>query len=41
MDYIYVAASLIGLFLGGEALVRGSVGIARSMAIPPLALIHL
>jgi cation:H+ antiporter len=36
LDYIYVAASLIGLFLGGEALVRGSVGIARSMAIPPL-----
>jgi cation:H+ antiporter len=27
---------LAGLFLGGEALVRGSVGIARRMAIPPL-----
>lgn len=26
----------MGLFLGGEALVRGSVGIARRMAIPPL-----
>jgi cation:H+ antiporter len=36
LDYIYVVASLIGLFLGGEALVRGSVGIARRMAIPPL-----
>lgn len=36
MDYIYVIAGLIGLFLGGEALVRGSVGIARRMAIPPL-----
>nr|WP_281379026.1 calcium/sodium antiporter [Aurantimonas endophytica] len=29
-------AGLVGLFLGGEALVRGSVGIARRMAIPPL-----
>ncbi|MEH6832906.1 MAG: sodium:calcium antiporter, partial [Sulfitobacter sp.] len=36
MDYIYVVAGLIGLFFGGEALVRGSVGIARRMAIPPL-----
>lgn len=36
MDYLYVFAGLIGLFLGGEALVRGSVGIARRMAIPPL-----
>ena len=36
MDYIYLFAGLIGLFLGGEALVRGSVGIARRMAIPPL-----
>ena len=26
----------MGLFFGGEALVRGSVGIARRMAIPPL-----
>lgn len=36
MDYFYVVAGLIGLFFGGEALVRGSVGIARRMAIPPL-----
>lgn len=36
MDYIYVVAGLIGLFFGGEALVRGSVGVARRMAIPPL-----
>lgn len=36
LDYIYVFAGLIGLFLGGEALVRGSVGIARRMAISPL-----
>jgi cation:H+ antiporter len=31
-----VIAGLIGLFFGGEALVRGSVGIARRLAIPPL-----
>lgn len=36
MDYVYLVAGLIGLFFGGEALVRGSVGIARRMAIPPL-----
>ncbi|MFD2741360.1 calcium/sodium antiporter [Sulfitobacter aestuarii] len=36
MDYIYVVAGLIGLFVGGEALVRGSVGIARRWAISPL-----
>lgn len=36
MDYLYLLVGLIGLFFGGEALVRGSVGIARRMAIPPL-----
>ncbi len=36
MDYLYVLVGLVGLFLGGEALVRGSVGIARRLAIPPL-----
>ncbi len=36
MDYFYLIAGLVGLFFGGEALVRGSVGIARRMAIPPL-----
>lgn len=36
MDYLYLIVGLIGLFFGGEALVRGSVGIARRMAIPPL-----
>ncbi|MFN3641767.1 MAG: calcium/sodium antiporter [Gemmobacter sp.] len=36
MDYFYLIVGLIGLFFGGEALVRGSVGIARRMAIPPL-----
>jgi len=36
VDYIYVVAGLLALFFGGEALVRGSVGIARRMAISPL-----
>ena len=36
MDYVFLVVGLIGLFFGGEALVRGSVGIARRMAIPPL-----
>ena len=36
MDYLFLIGGLIGLFFGGEALVRGSVGIARRMAIPPL-----
>lgn len=36
MDYLYLLVGLVGLFFGGEALVRGSVGIARRMAIPPL-----
>ncbi|MDG1119164.1 MAG: calcium/sodium antiporter [Flavimaricola sp.] len=36
MDYILIVAGLIGLFFGGEALVRGSVGMARRLAMPPL-----
>jgi cation:H+ antiporter len=36
VDYVFLGAGLIGLFLGGEALVRGSVGVARRMAISPL-----
>jgi len=35
-DYLFLLAGLIGLFFGGEALVRGSVGIARRLAVPPL-----
>ncbi len=31
-----VLGGLVGLFFGGEALVRGSVGIAQRMAMPPL-----
>ncbi|WP_297772349.1 calcium/sodium antiporter [uncultured Roseovarius sp.] len=36
MDYIYILCGLVGLLFGGEALVRGSVGIARRLAISPL-----
>ena len=36
MDYLYIFLGLLGLFFGGEALVRGSVGIARRMSISPL-----
>ena len=36
LDYLYIFGGLIGLFFGGEALVRGSVSIARRMLISPL-----
>ncbi|KZB65757.1 sodium:calcium antiporter [Thalassospira lucentensis] len=36
MEYLMLLAGLAGLFLGGEALVRGSVGIAQRLAMPPL-----
>lgn len=36
MDYIYIVVGLIGLFFGGEALVRGSVGIAKRLGMSSL-----
>ncbi|MFW5834461.1 MAG: calcium/sodium antiporter, partial [Pseudomonadota bacterium] len=36
MNAILLLVGLVGLFAGGEALVRGAVGIARRLAIPPL-----
>ncbi len=36
MDYVFVASGLLLLFFGGEALVRGSVGLALRMALSPL-----
>jgi len=36
LDWILILGGLLGLFFGGEALVRGAVGIARRLAIPPL-----
>jgi cation:H+ antiporter len=38
LDYLYILIGLVGLFFGGEALVRGSVNIARRMAISPLVI---
>ncbi|MBU2959886.1 calcium/sodium antiporter [Citreicella sp. C3M06] len=36
MDIIFVLAGLAGLFVGGEALVRGAVAIAQRLSLPPL-----
>jgi len=36
MDCVLVLAGLAGLFLGGEFLVRGAVGVAHRLTIPPL-----
>jgi cation:H+ antiporter len=36
VDLAFLLGGLVGLFLGGEALVRGAVGVARRLAIPPL-----
>lgn len=36
MEWILLIAGLAALFAGGEALVRGAVGIARRLSIPPL-----
>ena len=36
MEYIYIVAGLIGLFFGGEALVRGSIGIAKRLGMSSL-----
>lgn len=36
MDYLYIAAGLVLLFLGGEALVRGAVVLARRLGLSAL-----
>jgi cation:H+ antiporter len=38
MDYLYILIGLAGLFLGGEALVRGAVAIAERMGISKLVI---
>ncbi|WP_445285976.1 calcium/sodium antiporter [Yoonia sp. 208BN28-4] len=38
LDYLYIVTGLIGLFFGGEALVRGSVNIAQRLSISPLVI---
>ncbi|NNL73389.1 MAG: calcium/sodium antiporter [Silicimonas sp.] len=37
-DLIYLAIGLVGLFFGGEWLVRGAVAIATGLRIPPLVI---
>lgn len=36
MDHVYLVGGLLALFIGGEALVRGAVGLAQRLAIPPM-----
>lgn len=36
MTYLLFIVGLIGLFLGGEGLIRGAVGVARRFHVPPL-----
>jgi cation:H+ antiporter len=36
MDILLILGGLIGLFLGGEALVRGASGLAARLGLPPL-----
>ena len=38
MTYFLLAAGLAGLFLGGELLVRGAVGVARALGLSPLVI---
>jgi cation:H+ antiporter len=38
VDYLSIIVGLVGLFLGGEALVRGSVSIAHKMSISPFVI---
>lgn len=38
MDYLFILIGLTGLFFGGEALVRGSVSIARRLSISPFVI---
>tara|TARA_R110002020_G_scaffold67179_5_gene176326 strand:+ start:946 stop:1869 length:924 start_codon:yes stop_codon:yes gene_type:complete len=38
LDYLYIVIGLAGLFFGGEALVRGSVGVAKRLSISPLVI---
>lgn len=38
MEWLLVGAGLVGLLLGGEALVRGAVGVAARLGLPPLVI---
>ena len=36
LDYLFLAAGLVCLIIGGDILVRGSVGLAEKLNIPPM-----
>ncbi|MEZ5731273.1 MAG: calcium/sodium antiporter [Paracoccaceae bacterium] len=38
MTYVFFGLGLIGLFVGGELLVRGAVGVAKRFHVPPLVI---
>lgn len=38
MTYVFLVIGLVGLFVGGEFLVRGAVGIARKFGLSPLVI---
>lgn len=38
LDYVLLLAGFVGLFVGGDALVRGAVGIARTLGLSPLVI---
>ena len=38
MDFLLIGAGLVGLLLGGEMLVRGAVGVAARLGLPPMVI---
>ena len=38
MDFVLIGIGLVGLLLGGELLVRGAVGVAARLGLPPLVI---
>ena len=38
MDFLLIAVGLVGLLLGGEMLVRGAVGVAARLGLPPMVI---
>ena len=38
INYVLVAGGLLGLFLGGEALIRGAIALAETLKVPKLVI---
>ncbi len=38
MDFVLIGLGLVGLLLGGETLVRGAVGVATRLGLPPMVI---